>query len=163
MKTRYKILIVCLGLSAFIIIGIYSGLVSGGSYPYAQQYEFHVSDTTLIEAVEGFKKDNPSFKVPGMLKLPDFKDDYRYNFYLYDTSRNNLIHCFIMTAGDSKMGSIYLDAVNSGLTLGNWKVVNQDYDRGDNIKIKLDFKEKFLNKLNLPYKDEGNGMFIFWK
>jgi hypothetical protein len=113
--------------------------------------------------VEGFKKDNPSSKVPGTLKLLDSKDSYRYNFYLYDAIGNNLIHCFIMTGGDSKLGSIYLDAINSGLALGEWKVVNLDYNRSDNLKIKLDFKERFLNKLNIPYTDEGNSMLIFWK
>lgn len=162
-KPLLIIILSILGIVIFILIGAYSGLVDGGSYPYAQQYKFEVNDPTLIRAIKDFKKDNPNFKVPEDLSLPDSSDSYRYNFYLYYQDKSQLFHCFLMTADDSKGSSIYLDAVNNGLILGNWKRVNEDYDRDANLKIKKEFRERFLNKLKLAYHDEGNGSFVFWK
>lgn len=163
MKTTYKIIIAVLGFFLFITVGIYSGLIGGGSYEYAQQYEFNATDSVLIKAIEKLKIENPGFQVPKTYDLPDFHDKYKYHFYLNYSDENKLIHCFIMTADGSNKSSIYLDGINDGLTLQNWKIINRDYDRSENLKVKNEFKKYVLNKLKLSYEDKGNGSFIFWK
>ena len=163
MKKRYKIIIICFGIILFLVLGIYGGLISGGSYSYSQQYEFSKTDTILIKAIENFKNENPEFRVPNTLNLPDSYNNYKYHFYIYYSKENKLIHCFIMASDNSRKSSIYLDAINNGLKLVNWKFVNRDYDRSENLKAKTEFRKRVLDKLKLPYEDEGNSMFIFWK
>jgi hypothetical protein len=163
MKTIYKIIIFCSCLIAFIVSGIYCGLIGEGSKPYAQEYLFKTSDSVLIKAVYDFKKNNPNFNVPAQFNLTDSYYNYKYNFYLYYANEDKLIHCFIITADNAKSSSIFLDAINYGRVLGNWRIVNRDYDRKENLKIKKEFEKTFLNKLKLQYHDEGNSMFIFWK
>jgi hypothetical protein len=77
---------------------------------------------------------------------------------------NETIHIVTFSNPDNlNNSSIYLDAVNEGKYLGHWKVVNRDYDRDKNLRVKKVFAERLLNKLRFSYKDKGNGMFIFWK
>jgi hypothetical protein len=163
MQRIYKIIIVCLAIIAIIIFGLYSGIIDSGSYSDAEQYQFEVTDSVLIIAIKNFKDANPDFRVPKSVNLTDSTENYKYHFYLYDSREDNLIHCFILSADGSNKASIYLDAINSGLRLGNWKVVNEDYDRTANLEVKKEFREKVLDKLKLSYEDKGNNAFIFWK
>jgi hypothetical protein len=165
MKKIYKIIIILLSVICFIAFGIYGGLIGGGSYQYAQQYEFDVTKPVLIKAVQHFKDENPDCKIPENLSLPDDSDSVgRYHFYIYYKKENKIVHGFIWNNIDNtNKSSIYLHAINDGLVLGNWKVINSDYDRSENLKAKEDFNENFLNKLKLRYKNEGNSSFIFWK
>jgi hypothetical protein len=164
MKKRYKIIIICVCVICLIAFAIFGGLVGSGNYGYAQQYEFNTTDSVLINKVKLIKDQNPDFRIPSSISLKDYLANGKFHFYIYYKNENQIVHCFIMnTLNNPNNTSIYLDAINYGLTLGNWKVVNSDYDRSDNLKVKLQFEERFLNKLKLPYQDEGNGNFVFWK
>jgi len=163
MKTKYKILIILVFVLILVAVRMSANLFLGGSYSYAEQYEFDVNNATLIRAVKRLKNENPNYKMPDSLTINDSSYMGKYHFYIYYSKENEIVHCFIMDRIDNpNKTSIYLDGINKGLVLGSWKVVNSDYDKSENLKIKEEFKERVLNKLKLPYKDEGDGMMAFW-
>ena len=57
----------------------------------------------------------------------------------------------------------YLVGYNKGKILGNWKIINHDFNRRENLYRKRRFRDSVLDKLDLFYKDKGNNMFVFWK
>jgi hypothetical protein len=164
---RYKktitIIVITIALLAFGFLGLFLG---AGNYGYAQRYDFTTSRENLIEAINEFKTQNPQYKVPANLDLTDSSDSTAgyYHAYIYYPLENETIHFVAFNNPDySKQSSIYLDAVNEGQSLGHWKEVNRDYGRNENLRVKKIFRETLLDKLKYPYKDNGNGMFIFWK
>jgi len=166
MKKRYKVLIFLGAIIVFLLIGIYSGLLSAGSYPYSENYKFHVDSARLINAIEKFKRENPSYNVPKQVGLVDTLDENKifYNFWIYYSQQNEMV--FFIVEGnynDKENSTLRLISVNHGLTLGQWKTINDDIGRSENLSQKEQFQTQFLDKLNLDYKDDGNSMFVFWK
>jgi hypothetical protein len=154
-------------LTCLIIIFYVGGTYSSGSLGYAQQYQFNVSNTQLIKAVERFKSENKSFNPPPNYSEPDSADTYIpdfFNVYLFYYDQNSIVYLVIdKDHQDINKSTIYFVSINEGLKGPFYKRVNKDFDRDDNLKIKKEFEERILKKLGLPYKDKGNGMFIFWK
>jgi len=156
---------------AFMMIGVvgimmFGGIAGAGNYGYAQQYEFKTDKKELIRKVEKFVSQHAQYKVPDNIGLENSLDSLGdvYNAYLYYPEENSIVHFLIFDNDeDVNTTSIYLDAINEGVSLGHWKVVNRDYNRKENKHIKSIFEKRVLDKLNLPYQNKGNGMFVFWK
>ena len=62
-----------------------------------------------------------------------------------------------------KKSFIYLDALNNLSDEFKWNKLNQDFERKENLSAKREFRQRFLDKLDLDYKDNGNNAFVFWK
>jgi hypothetical protein len=147
-------------------IALYSGVLAAGSYPYSQAYKFNVGSDSLIKVISKFKEKNPSYNTPLKTGLVDSIDNNGtfYNCWIYYRQQNKI--AFFVVLGDiddKEKSSIWFVGVNNGLILGQWKRINEDFDRTDNRRAKKDFEEEFLKKLKLQYKDDGNSMFVFWK
>ena len=153
------ILIVC-----FLVIAYFGGMLSSGSYRYAQQYEFKINKNQLIRAVEKFKSEHNTFNPPPNYTERDGFDtsNMHFNVNVFYRKENTIVYFFIDNE-DSNSSFINLVSINEGLKAPEYKRVNKDFDRKDNLKVKKDFEERILDKLGLPYKNKGNGMFIFWK
>ena len=166
MKKRYKILLILGGILAFLIVVIYSGILSAGSYPYSENYIFQTDSGRLVNSIKEFKRNYPSYNVPRQVGLVDTSDENKifHNNWIYDAQKNEIIFFIIESNfGNKKSSTLRLISINYGLSLGNWKTVNDDIGRTENLDIKKQFKIQLLDKLGLPYSDDGNGMFVFWK
>jgi len=147
----------------FIIFYLYlfSGIFQVGSYPYAQEYKFDVPVATLYDRVEKFKADNLEYNPPKSMHLVDSFEKVGFShIYLFYEDKNTLVHLFI--TGNRK-SFIHFEALNNLLDEFKWNRINKDFDRKENLAAKVEFSKRFLDKLNLGYKDNGNNAFVFWK
>lgn len=130
--------------------------LSSGSYPFAETYTIDLSEGQLIELINKFEENNPNYKVPNVtidnvnyFKLKNGrsgKDDYWYHFYFYYSKENSIIH--IWTRPLSKeVTTIAFVGVNEGLTLGNWKLINRDFEKSENKKEIEKFETRILNQI----------------
>jgi hypothetical protein len=151
-------------IGVVIIFGYY--LIMSGNSGFEQQYKFDVSKEVLIKVVEDFKVQNKQFIPIPKYEATDYLDTISTLFvaYIY-YPKKDMIVCFTINNNPDYPDVSYLNllSVNRGLNQPEFKLINRDFDRKENLEIKNEFREKFLNKLNLDYSDNGNGNFIFWK
>ncbi|MCF8278544.1 MAG: hypothetical protein K9J17_17585 [Flavobacteriales bacterium] len=122
-----------------------------GSYPRAEIYEFDIPENELIEIIEEFKEENPHLKVPklGQYELVDGRkepSDHWYDIYFYDKDNNQIIHTWTRPASKTTTSFAY-DAVNHGLTLGNWETVNDSFWWWKNTPLKTRFETTILKSI----------------
>jgi hypothetical protein len=141
-------------------------LAWNGNSGFEEQYKFNVQKNLLIKVVEDFKTKNKGFIPVSKYGATDYLDTMSTHFvaYIYYPNEDEIV-CFYVANNPDYPYESYIDllSVNNGLKQPQYKAVNKDFDRTENLKIKKDFQERFLNKLNLVYKDEGNENFVFWK
>ena len=163
MKTWQKIIlgIIILYVCVFIVSFI---LAWNGNSGFEQQYKFNIQKKVLIKAVEDFKIKNKEFIPSSKYGATDYLDTMSTHFvaYIYYPNKDEIV-CFYIDNNPNNESYVNLLSVNKGLSDPRYKLVNKDFDRIENLEIKREFQKRFLNKLNLAYKDEGNGNFVFWK
>lgn len=165
MKSKLIITITFI-IICFLALAFWGGMLGAGPYGYAQQYEFNINKNQLIKSIQKLKSENMAFNPPENYTEKDSLDTLtsHFNVNVYYPDENTVVYFFIDDKpGDTGKSFINLVSVNEGLHQENYKLVNKDFDRNENLKVKKEFQDRFLNKLKLSYKDEGNGMFIFWK
>ena len=137
-----------------------------GNSGFEQQYKFNVKKDSLIRTVEDFKTKNKEFIPVSKYGAIDYHDTITTQFvaYIYYPAEDEIV-CFYIDSKPSKPDQSYINllSVNQGLHDPQYKLVNKDFGRTENLKIKKNFQERFLKRLNLEYSDDGNGNFVFWK
>ncbi len=121
-----------------------------GSYPYAERYELDVNETTLIQAIENFKKDNPQYNIPDTVEMKDGRrnaKDYWYHIYFYFPDENKVVKTWTRPADEINKTTFAFIGVHDGLGLGKWKFINKDFSRSDNDKQKEIFEARILQKV----------------
>ena len=152
-----------IGYLAFAFLGATLG---AGNYGYAQKYAFGVNSGALIKAVEDLKMENlvfdPSDSIYESVSFDTSNSHFNVEVY---SKKKDISFVFFIEKDDGKQNSsvLYLVSVNNGTDIRDWKTVNRDLKRNDNLMVKRIFEEEILNKLKLNYKNYGNSMFIFWK
>lgn len=99
-----------------------------GSYPYAEVYEFDLSEDDLINTIEQVKKENPEIdltidvQIPngGTIQLKDERKDYWYSFYFYYPDKNEIVNTWTRSTFEGTSQFAFV-STNNGLILGNWK------------------------------------------
>jgi len=148
-------------ISIILYLVLFSGILQVGSYPYAQEYKFKVPVEELYNRVEKFKTNNLEYNPPKSMNLVDSFNKAGYShIYLFYADKNTLVHLFI--TGNRK-SLIYFEALNCISNEFKWYHINEDFDRKENLSAKSEFRQRFLDKLNLDYKDNGNNALVFWK
>lgn len=146
-KLTTKLVIAFIIVVAFYWFG--GHLYAPGVNVDAEKYELNVNESTLIEAIENFKKENPQYNVPPIANRKDGrcdKDDYGYRIYFYYPKEDQIIITFARETFVGKTTFAFV-AVNQGLAIGNAKGINQDFSRKENrMQIQL-FEERILNKV----------------
>jgi len=120
--------------------------LSPGSYPYAEIYEFDgIKEETLIEAVEQFKYENPSYVVPKGLGLIDGRDeskiDHWYHLWFYYPDQNKIVKSWIR---GNKLAFV---GIGGSPYLEDYKEVNKDFSSKENRKEKEKFERLILNEI----------------
>jgi len=165
MKRWQKIILAILIFYICLFLVFYFLALNGNS-GFEQQYKFNVSKDYLIQAVEDFKTKNKEFIPVSKYGAIDYLDTMTTQFtaYIYYPNEDEIV-CFYIDSKPNEHDESYLNllSVNQGLHQPQYKAVNKDFGRSENLEIKKKFQERFLNKLKLDYKDEGNGNFVFWK
>lgn len=163
MKNKSKGIIIAVIIIVIVAFALLGSILGSGNNGYTQNYEFNVNSTTLIKAIKDLKVTNPEFNPPSSIYDPDSLDrsNDHYNMEIYSKKAETSFGFFI--DNNSNTATIHLVSMNKGLDYKEWKTINHDLDRHENINTKHIFEEDILNKLNLKYQNKGNSMFIFWK
>jgi hypothetical protein len=147
MKTKFHFIIVLILPVLFIS---YACNFAPGSYPYAEKYKLKIKESELIIAIKRFKEDNSGYCVPPQIQLFDGKskdiDDHWYHVYFYYQEENQIIYTWIRQF-DKETTYFAFVAVNDGLRLGNWKMINKDFSRKENKLQKEKFEQRILNEI----------------
>ena len=136
-------------LAVIILLKIIACNFAPGSYPYAEEYEINAPESTLVDAIQEFKKNNPQYIVPDQTQLKDGRNDdkdYWYHIYFYYPKENQIIYSWTRPAEKGKTTFAFI-SINDGLALGNWKEINKDFSRSENTEQKKKFEERILNKI----------------
>lgn len=115
-----------------------------GSYPYAEIYEFEVSETVLINAVETFKKENPEYCLSNPERFKDGRrnaKDHWYHIWFYYSKNNKIVKCWV------RNNKIAFVGLGDGLSLDNYMEVNKDFPRKENKVQKEKFEKEILNRI----------------
>lgn len=157
MKKKTKIILIVTGV---ILLGLwgFSQLLRSlapGSYPFAERYEMNVKESVLIETIKNFKRDNPQYNVPPQAQLKDGRSDEKdfwYHIYFYYPKENQIVLTWTRPSTELGKTTFALVRINNGLSLGKWKNVNDDFGFIENRRIKEDFEERIVSKIemNLP-------------
>ncbi|MBJ6119365.1 hypothetical protein JAO76_14240 [Pontibacter sp. BT310] len=127
-------------------------MIAAGSFAYAETYELDYPETEVIEAITQFKRQYPEKIVP---ILPDgsvLKDqrrnesDHWFHVYFYDATKNQILNTWTRPAGRRKT-TFALISVNKGLEIGNWKILNSDFNSEENRRLKNDFERQILKPI----------------
>jgi hypothetical protein len=164
MKTKYKIII---GLGLLILISfllyVVAWFMAPGSYARAEIYEMNISEDSLIQIIKDFKIENPDLGVsqspvfPESLKY-DLHDgrsdstDFWYHIYFYYPDKNQIVYTWVRQDTRTTTHFAFV-GLNKGITLGNWKMVNESFWWWKNKPIKNEFENRILNKIEEKIKE----------
>jgi len=133
-------------------------LFSPGSYPFSEDYEFNISENELIKAIDEFRIENPQYYPPfdvGSLEGRKDSTDYWYHYLFYYNDKNQILHCWVR--GGTKKTTFAFVAINDGLILRRWKMVNDDFGFFENRRVIKTFEDRILNKIKEIIKRQKNG------
>jgi len=143
-----------IGFLFFSLIGTISCNIAAGSYAYAEVYKLKVTESELVSIIQEFKKNNPDYCVPDEVQVKDGrsdKNDHWYHIYFYYKEENKIVYTWVRQF-DRETTDFAFVALNNGLTLGNWKDINNDFSRKENKLEKAKFEQRILNKIKLKIK-----------
>ncbi|WP_046369059.1 hypothetical protein [Flavihumibacter petaseus] len=133
-----------------VLVTCLSGcFLAPGSYPYSEDYEIDLPEEDVIKAIKAFKTDNPEFVVPGPVGYMDGRKDsadYWYHAFFYYSKENVIVNTWTRPVSRYKTTFAFV-GLNSGLQLGNWKLINHDFGRSENKRQKKLFEERILNAI----------------
>lgn len=161
MKNKIIVVGIIIGLIVISFFGYVIFNLQPGSYINAQEYIINEKEELVIKAIEDFKNENPQYVVPEVLGLNDGRDenlvnDHWYHLYFYNNEENQIFYAWVRSNLENTNTTFAFVSVNKGLTLGNWKLVNKDFNDADNEKVKEKFVDKILNPIKKGIRAKKN-------
>lgn len=132
-----------------IVVCCTSCAFAPGSYPYAELYEFQLSEDSLIKVVERFKIQNPEYNIPNQERFVDGRKNEAkqwYHVWFYYPQDKKVVKCWIQ-ATNNGYASIGFVGIGDGLSLDNYKELNKDFSDEENNLQKEKFERLILNKI----------------
>lgn len=161
MKKNIKITFGCLGGIVVFLFLAYLGawFMAPGSYARAETYEFEIPEDSLISIIENVKRENPEIALTQKVKIPGGQSffmeegrkdekflDHWYHIYFYYPDKNEIVKTWTRPNNKNSTTLAFV-AINDGLTLGNWRDINQSFWWWKNEPEKQEFEERILNRI----------------
>lgn len=159
MKRNHKIAIGCLTAVIGFIFVAYLGawMLAPGSYPRAETYVFDIPEDSLITIINEVKNENPELKLDEKVMIPEGKkfeladgrkdsSDYWYSIYFYYPDKNEILYTWTRPKNKNSTTFAFV-GVNSGLTLGNWRIINENFWWWKNQPDIDEFEKRVLKKI----------------
>ena len=156
MKRKNKILTGLLIAPILLVLFLYLGWsLAPGSYARAEIYELDIPEKTLIKLIEDFKNDNPTLDLTERVRIPNGQEfymeegrqdssDHWYSIYFYYPDKNQIVKTWTRPKTKNSTSFAFV-GLNDGLTLGNWKDVNESFFWWKNTPMKDEFEKKILD------------------
>lgn len=149
----------CLGLiiGFLLLIYLFGWWFAPGSYPKAERYEFNIPEDSLIAIIKEVKKEHPEINLTKKVSLTNGKsfslqegrrdeNDHWYSIYFFYPDKNEIIKTWTRPIDQSSTSFAFV-SINSGLTLGNWRTINNSFWWWKNEPDKQEFEQRILNKI----------------
>ena len=159
MKKNSKIAFGCFGGIIIFLFIAYLGawLIAPGSYSRAETYVFDIPEDSLLTLIYEVKRENPELDLTKKVNIPngqsfDLKDgrrdenDYWHSVYFYYPDKNEILHTWTRPKTKNSTTFAFV-GINSGLTLGNWRTINESFWWWKNTPDKKEFEERILKKI----------------
>jgi len=130
-----------------------------GSYARAEIYEFEVPEETLIQIIDIVKNENLSLILNEKVRISENNEfylkegrqdnnDFWYSIYFYYPDKQQIIKTW--TRPKTKTTTMFaFVGINQGLTLENWKDVNESIFWWKNRPMKNEFERRILSKIKI--------------
>ncbi|MCT8341217.1 hypothetical protein MG296_14215 [Flavobacteriaceae bacterium TK19130] len=147
-----------IGLITFLILAYISAwLIAPGSYAKAEIYNFNMPEDSLLKIIYKVKDENPDLNLNQEVRTPngDYFEleegrsdskDYWHSIYFYYPDKNEIIFTWTRPKTKSSTSFAFV-SINSGLTVGNWRTVNDSFWWWKNEPDKEEFEERILKKI----------------
>ena len=111
----------------------------------------------VSKAIKTFKKLNPEYIVPkvninnkGSFDLSEDegrkeKSHWNFNYFFYK-NENEIVFTWTRPSSEGNTDFAFV-SVNKGLSLGNWKTINNDFGFFENRKVKEEFENRILKQV----------------
>lgn len=133
-------------------------LVGGfaGSYPFAQSWEFKITEDNLIDIIKDIKTDYPELQVPNDTSLTSGKSSYWHFIDFYDIEKNEIISTWVRES-DESIPSTSFALVSYTTTKDSMKserkLINKDYWFLENKNRIKSFEKLIVDKVNMRIKN----------
>lgn len=163
MKRRLYIILVSVVL-AFLLVVIFVVMMKyggAGSNQYSEDYLVYGAYDSVIKKIRQVQDTN------GWNRTNSYQDklnEFDYEAYVY-VHRENKIYLTLIRPRSQDITAVSLVST-IGITdrdadLKKVKLINRDYDRKHNDKIKQSFQEEVFKKMGVNFEDKGNSMKVF--
>ncbi len=148
-------------IATMIVIYYLSWSFAPGSYAKAEIYVINLPEQELIDIIEEIKVENQELTLPRQMqdilkdgRLGKEKFDFWYQIYFYYPDKNQIVKTW--TRPKTKISTSFaFVGVNQGLTLGNWKSVNESIFWWRNRPLKDEFEKRILSKIEIRINNES--------
>jgi hypothetical protein len=140
-----------------LFICVFAWTMAPGSYARAETYEFDIPEDSLIAIIEEVKNENPDINLIKEVNIQNGKNfklidgrsdelDYWYSIYFYYPDKNEILHTWTRPNSERSTTFAFV-GINSGLSLGNWKTINESFWWWKNKPDVEEFENRILNKI----------------
>ncbi|MEX1013633.1 MAG: hypothetical protein WDZ80_00545 [Candidatus Paceibacterota bacterium] len=145
-------------VSLFLLLYVGAWFMAPGAYPRAEYYEFDIPEDSLISIIETVKYENPDFILPDSVRMPngsftELRDgrrdsaDHWYSIYFYYPDKNKILKTWTRPINENSTRFAFA-GINSGMTLGNWRKINESFWWWKNQPDIDEFEQRILQKIN---------------
>lgn len=162
MQKKLKIILwILIAISSMVAIYYFGWSFAPGSYARAEIYEINLPEQELIDIIKEVKVENQELTLPQLMK-PFLKDgrlgrekfDFWYHIYFYYSDKNQIVITWTRPKTKTSTSFAFV-GINQGLTLGNWKDVNESFFWWKNRPLKNEFEKRILKKIKEKINNES--------
>ncbi|MEP6948198.1 MAG: hypothetical protein ABI863_02940 [Ginsengibacter sp.] len=105
----------------------------------------NTDESTLIQAIQNFKKENPQYNGPPQAQLQEGRkssNDYWYYIYFYYPVEDQIVSAWTRPSGEGKTEFAFV-GINQGLAPGHFKLINRGFNSSENKEQKKNLKKEF--------------------
>jgi len=161
MEKNKKTAFGCLGgIAVFLFLAyLVAWFMAPGSYARAETYEFEIPEDSLISIIEDVKKEKPEIALTQKVNISGGQSfymdegrnnekflDHWYHIYFYYSDKNEIVKTWTRPKTKNSTTFAFV-GINSGLTLGNWRTINESFWWWKNKPDKQEFEERILKKI----------------
>jgi hypothetical protein len=165
-KTNKRLLWLTLTIVFGFLFYLGIWLIAPGSYSRAETYEFNIKEDSLIALIEEFKSENPELTLKQNVNISNNEQfnlvdgrsdstDYWYSIYFYYPDKNEILHTWTRPKDRNRTTFAFV-GINDGLTLGNWRTVNNSFWWWKNQPDIEEFESRILNRIKEKIKTKHN-------
>lgn len=133
----------------FVCFIMSCSMLSAGSYPGAEIYQFTITKDSLIRSLSKLRRRDTSLLVPESYHINDNAapgSSPFYYMYFYNPEGETMYLTFVRSQITDNSAELALVRVYDEKT-GKWRTINKDLSYADNLQEKKNFERLIVNRI----------------